>query len=547
MRITFILVLAVGAVISLADGPANAQTSGPPLPRPETPPAAGFGAPVAHGMGSPPQATLPPGSPSQAQPENLDPRLKALVERLVAERVKDEMDKQKQEAAKKLEDEKSQGVVVGSQPTGGTVSWRNGFWFETPNKDFSFHIGGTLQYDLGLYTVSPNLTTGLRTIGPVEDGVNPRRGRLRAEGTVWENIDYRFELEFFNGINTPGGAPAFSRLGEQQTILGVGPTDAWITIKNLPVMGNVRVGNQKEPIGLDHLEGYRFLPFMERSPLFDFNTPTAFNNGFNPGIQFFDTAFQEHMTWAIGVFKNSYNVGGFAVDDGDYAVTGRLTWLPFYEQNGAYMVHLGVAGSHRDPEFDQDRFRVRPSVRSGPGPITTYIPILTDTGVIDMTSQDIVALEFFANAGPLTVQAEYMGTWNSNSKRPDKVNVGTTYFQGCYVQALYWLTGEYTRWDKKAAAPDRYVVNNPFFVNKTQEGWFSGTGAWQVGARYGFIDSNDRGINGGILDDWTLGVNWILNPNVKFQWNYEFAHRHGLGDANNGDFQAFGMRLHFDF
>ncbi len=220
------------------------------------------------------------------------------------------------------------------------------------------------------------------------------------------------------------------------------------------------------------------------------------------------------MTWAVGGFKNTYNVGGFEVGDGQYAATGRLTWLPWYDQEGACLVHLGVAGSHRDPVFEQVRYRVRPSVRSSPGPSTPFIPILVDTNFFNTTSQDILALEYFMNLGSLTVQADYMGFWNAHSTTAATGDVGTTLFQGYYVQALYWLTGEYTRWDKKAAAPDRYVVNNPFFLIPGQNGWLSGTGAWQVGVRYSHIDANDRGIVGGQLDDVTVGLNWILNPNV---------------------------------
>ena len=62
------------------------------------------------------------------------------------------------------------------------------------------------------------------------------------------------------------------------------------------------------------------------------------------------------------------------------------------------------------------------------------------------------------NLGSLLIQAEYQGSWNQDSAIPGKAIVGTTYFQGYYVQALYWLTGEMPRWDKKEARPDRPLV-----------------------------------------------------------------------------------------
>jgi phosphate-selective porin len=72
-------------------------------------------------------------------------------------------------------------------------------------------------------------------------------------------------------------------------------------------------------------------------------------------------------------------------------------------------------------------------------------------------------------------------------------------------------------------------------------------GAWQVGVRYSHVDLNNRGINGGLLDDLTVGLNWILNPKAKIQWNDEWVRRHGIDAPSNGDMHAFGMRMQFDF
>ena len=42
-----------------------------------------------------------------------------------------------------------------------TGSWQNnGFWLSTPHQDFRFHIGGTVQYDLALYSASDRVQFG---------------------------------------------------------------------------------------------------------------------------------------------------------------------------------------------------------------------------------------------------------------------------------------------------------------------------------------------------------------------------------------------------
>ena len=45
-------------------------------------------------------------------------------------------------------------------------------------------------------------------------------------------------------------------------------------------------------------------------------------------------------------------------------------------------------------------------------------------------------------------------------------------------------------------------------------------GAWQVGLRFSYLDLNDKAIQGGMVYDWTAGLNWFWNPNMKVQLNY---------------------------
>ena len=76
-------------------------------------------------------------------------------------------------------------------------------------------------------------------------------------------------------------------------------------------------------------------------------------------------------------------------------------------------------------------------------------------------------------------------------------------------------------------------------------------GAWQVGTRYSRTDLKSTGIDGGILQDVTLGLNWFLNPNMKFQFNYVWAYGNaptsGAARGLNGTAHGFGTRLAIDF
>ena len=68
-----------------------------------------------------------------------------------------------------------------------------------------------------------------------------------------------------------------------------------------------------------------------------------------------------------------------------------------------------------------------------------------------------------------------------------------------------------------------------------------------MGARYNYLNLNDKGLNGGILNDYTLGLNWFLNPNMKVQFNYSITDRQSVLAKHDGIIQGWGVRLAHDF
>ena len=69
-----------------------------------------------------------------------------------------------------------------------------------------------------------------------------------------------------------------------------------------------------------------------------------------------------------------------------------------------------------------------------------------------------------------------------------------------------------------------------------------GPGAWEVAVRYARLDLDDSTVTGGTLDDFTVGLNWHLNPNVRMMLNYVRANLDGVGDSN-----IFQSRFQIDF
>ena len=80
----------------------------------------------------------------------------------------------------------------------------------------------------------------------------------------------------------------------------------WVNFRVVLIVGNVRVGNVKEPIGFEHLTSSRYLDFMAATPFNQDIFYGAFNNGFTPGVLFFDNwSEDDRETRSTGLFKNT--------------------------------------------------------------------------------------------------------------------------------------------------------------------------------------------------------------------------------------------------
>jgi phosphate-selective porin OprO/OprP len=292
---------------------------------------------------------------------------------------------------------------------------------------------------------------------------------------------------------------------------------------------------------------------MERS----YNQDTFYGgsfNGFTPGASLFDTIWDDRASWNIGFYKPANNVFAFNTNDGDYAVTGRVTWLPIYEDEGRQLLHLGMSARHSTTYDDRIRFRTRDAIRAG---VSTQWPVPADITVFGDSMQWVNA-ELAAVQGPWTFQAEWLISYTQDAQRLDATlgRVGplaeTLVYQGGYVQLLYFLTGESDNYSLERAAFDRVIPFENFFWVRGEDGCgYLGRGAWQVGARYNYLDLNDQGINGGELHNFTAGLNWFLNPNTKWQFNYIATYRDVDETAafpdGSGWIHGWGMRFAQDF
>lgn len=377
---------------------------------------------------------------------------------------------------------------------------------------------------------------GRDAVGDLQDGAQFRRLRIGGRGTFQEVFEYSLGVDFALAYN-----PSY--------------LDNYIEWKQLPWLQNVRVGHYFEPFSLERVTQNRNNTFMERS-LVDTFAPAR-----NMGIMTYGVTENELATWAIGTFRtNSDNTGNDSFDSGQ-ALTMRGTWLPWWDEasDGRYYLHLGSAYSWRDTSQNQVRFRNTPEMRKQQpanvfGPVgppspsnyqnglpSPFAPIFVDTGNIKADNFQLFDPEFALILGPLSLQSEYAFA------TVDQIGGPPLFFNGYMAQLSYFLTGEHRPYDRKLGIHKRLEPFEDFFRVRTKsQGIQTGLGAWEVAARFSNIVLNDKNIKGNNLTDFTIGLNWYLNPYTRWKFNYVRAF---LEDSRVGNSltDIYGMRFDYDF
>jgi phosphate-selective porin OprO/OprP len=418
------------------------------------------------------------------------------------------------------------------------ASWQNGLRFSSSDNQCHIHVGGLAQID-STWLIGPKsvfLLPGGEMNGLENASATQlRRVRLQVDGDLYSMFDFVVSYDFANANNENSGLepPSISNLTSAPV-----PQDIWLQIRDVPVLGYVRMGYQREPVGLTTNTSANALPFLERPDLYD-AFYGAFSNGYVIGVSARDWTESERMTWQYGIYRPLTNDFGIGLNK--YIGGARVTALPWYEDDGAELVHLGLGFLGGETVMDEYRARARPVLRNGPG---FAVPIFVDTGHFPAGHQYTIGPEFAAVFGPLTIQAEWTGEFLTETFDPAGQPQGTLFFHGGYVEVLYFLTGEHQAYERRDGAFDRVVPRNSYHVKRGDpvRTW----GAWQLGARFSYVDLDNKFLQGGRVYDWTFGLNWFLNANMRIQFNYIVEHRNQPG-VEPGWINGIGMRAGYDF
>lgn len=389
----------------------------------------------------------------------------------------------------------------------------------------SVRLTGFFQVDAGYFS-QDNASTA--QFGDIQDSRGFRRARLAAVGDLAKNISYMLEMDF-----AQPGRPSF--------------TDVWGDIHDVPLFGNIRVGQWRQPFGMDELTSVRELTFLER--------PTMF--GLAPfrqvGVGFHDTNEEQSLTWAASVYGYPTDPNyGVSLGDAGYGFAARVTALFEDACDSRNLIHLGGGYSINDPNLvngaTHNNVRLANVPEFGgvffgaPTGTTSSMPLFFDTGFVPSSALSLYNVELAGVWGQLHGQSEL------RFAVIDTLSQGTLVIPAFYSQIGYLLTGEVRPYNKQAGVLGRIKP-----LHAVGDG---GIGAWEIAARYSYINANQGLIpadvqtatlhRGGELNDFTVGLNWYLTSNAKLQFNYIRAvlNREPIGHSDT-DIVAFRAQVDF--
>ena len=413
-------------------------------------------------------------------------------------------------------------------------------------------VTGRVHWDVGGYDYRPN--TAATVPQKLDSGENVRRARIGVTGKFLSDWNFALVYDFGGSSDGFGGAAPGSLPGGGVS----GVENAYLSYTGLKPFGGkmaIEAGVMDLPYTLDEATSSNDILFMERASAGVVATSIAAGDFRSAaGARWYNDVLWAgaYVTGpATGAIHSESSVAPNGTTE-QYGAVARVAGQPISGRD--YSLHLGADAQWliQPPRnlvtlAETVTLSDRPELRIDP---TT----LVSTGAIaNASSAQVYSVEAAATYGPLILQGEYF--WfnvdrSANTGLPP-FGAPSLKFQGGYAQAGYVLTGETHAYNPATASYGGVKPAHPFSLDGG--GW----GAWEIAGRASTIDLNNQlgtatGIAGGRQTVYTAALNWYVNGNVRFMFDY----LHGTvskqatptATADVGSkFDAVAMRTQFAF
>jgi len=313
-----------------------------------------------------------------------------------------------------------------------------------------------------------------------------RRARLTLAGKAY-GWEYKLEQDFSAGSNLDGLRDAY--------------------IARSALGGKFTIGHFKPYRAMEELTSSNELLMMERP----FASATGLFSGrqFQQGVGYLRAG--DNYTAGLSVF----NLRGAAASRNEgMGVAGRATWAPINTDDRT--LHFGTWFSQENANKGSADLAgsFNYAGRRGPSQL-----IATTTGA-SRSTVDVYAVEAAGSFGPAFFQAEYAdASFGQPGARDQDV-------KSYYVQGSLMLNGGH-----KAYKGATGVFASPKVADR---------GLWELTARY---DSAENETLDREVSSWLMGVNYYVNPSLRFMLNYT----RGDNDVSGDETGQYALRTQFSW
>ncbi|MBC8008066.1 MAG: hypothetical protein H7X76_08485 [Prolixibacteraceae bacterium] len=424
-------------------------------------------------------------------------------------------DRREQALRKAQETEKAEKTAT----TTGKVKG-NGFGLESADGQSAINLTGRVHFDARDISQDSFEGSNDRDSASVGNSMEIRRARIGFNGYVYKDIGFEVVA------NT---------VGSSANLIDT----AWLNLGFLKG-AQLRLGRFKQPFGLEQLTSSNNIDFMERSYV-DQLAPAKKIGAMLHGEPI------AGLTYAASIYQEAFD----QVSDNDGTQAAARVTANFATFAGwtNTVLHLGVAGVG-------GQYQVRPAVSTQTTSAASGTTRATIVGFRDENrglqniyraqingttlgtagqfagasdeiaadvDKDMQGLELALGFGPFKLQGEYAKTHFDASHPAAVTNTVNGDVEAQYVEAIWNITGEKWADAYRGGIFSSIKPNQNFNV-----GTFKGSGAWQLGVRLSAFDASDitvgnttaRQQNNDEATTLTVGVNWLMNPNVRFMLNY---------------------------
>jgi phosphate-selective porin OprO/OprP len=400
------------------------------------------------------------------------------------------------------------------------------------DKEFDLAIRGRFQFDAGTFFQSRDLPSSVMAGRDLHNGSYFRRAQIGVEGTVFRDFDYEFVFDFGSSATERAGQIYLLRL-------------AYTGIPNVMI----NAGAIQPKFTMDDSTSSADLTFMERSSIVNTILDPFGGSDSRRGIEVryqSEGLVNDGDNLLVTAAFTGARIAQTKADDEGTQILGRLAYRFYSNMKSNFQLGASAARIINEPDRslsigDRPETRVDGTRLVGFG--FSNLP-----AAVGASSASLFGLEGAMNYGPLSLQGEY---FHYNLERTNAA-LRDPSFNGWYLQGSYVLTGEMRPYVAGSAAFGAPSPRNPF--RPGSNGW----GAWELKARYSVNDLNAftfdpnpaNRVRGGEQTIISAGVNWYLNRNVR--WLFDYSHvdvnRLDGSDLQAGqDFSVLAGRMQFSF